>query len=73
MNGKGGSSVDHPPPVAPKYRKKSEPILDAKGNEVRPPEKKPRSIFLTPSMEELDKINEAVRGGKGSQPAGTMV
>ncbi|KAK0042415.1 hypothetical protein Bpfe_028149, partial [Biomphalaria pfeifferi] len=73
MNGKSGSGIDHPPPVAPKYRKKSEPILDAKGNEVRPPEKKPRSIFLTPSMEELDKINEAVRGGKGSQPSGTMV
>ncbi|CAL1529318.1 unnamed protein product [Lymnaea stagnalis] len=57
-----------PPPVAPKYRKKNEVRDDGDGEEIRPPKVKPRSIFLTPSMEELDKINTAVQGGKGSEP-----
>ncbi|CAG5125961.1 unnamed protein product, partial [Candidula unifasciata] len=42
----------------------------------KPPQAKPRSIFLTPSMEELDRIGRAVAGGEGSQPSvgpGTQV
>lgn len=61
-----------------KDRKKQEKEVQRENNnekekvkekmEPRPPRTKPRSIFLTPSMEELDRIGKAVAGGEGSQP-----
>ncbi|XP_059154276.1 uncharacterized protein LOC131939793 isoform X2 [Physella acuta] len=66
---------ENPPPTVPKKRIKEheDECIDIHANDRKVPKAKPRSIFLTPSMEELDKIEQAVKGGKGSEAHGTLV
>lgn len=66
---------ENPPPTVPKKRIKEQEgeYIDLHANDRKVPKAKPRSIFLTPSMEELDKIDQAVKGGKGSEAQGTLV